>query len=74
VSTPLYAPPPESDEPQDTTERKVEDWRLHEALELEIPLPLATLIARTRRVDLHDLRCLVRVKGCPPALAARILL
>ena len=47
-------------------------WRLCRLLESGFPHELAQRLASTRTVDLHALLQLVD-RGCPPALAARIL-
>jgi hypothetical protein len=50
----------------------VASWRLEQALELEVPLPLAEEFAVSDG-DLHRLAELVGA-GCAPELAARILI
>lgn len=50
----------------------VVDWRRCRLLEAGFPVGLATVLARTRDVDVHALLQLVD-RGCPPELAARIL-
>jgi hypothetical protein len=50
----------------------VVDWRRCRLLEAGFPSALATVLARTRDVDVHALLQLVD-RGCPPELAARIL-
>ncbi len=50
----------------------VVDWRRCRLLEAGFPAALATVLARTRDVDVHALLQLVD-RGCPPELAARIL-
>jgi hypothetical protein len=50
----------------------VVDWRRCRLIEAGFPLTLATVLARTRDVDVHALLLLVD-RGCPPELAARIL-
>jgi hypothetical protein len=54
------------------TELDVMRWRRDQLVRTGFPLPLAGLIAKDRRYDLHDLIELVE-HGCPPELAARIL-
>ena len=51
---------------------EVVDWRRRRLLDGGFPLPLATVLAADFRLDLHALLQLVE-RGCPPALAARIL-
>ncbi len=51
---------------------EVVDWRRRQLLDGGFFLPLATVLAADGRVDLHALLQLVE-RGCPPALAARIL-
>ena len=51
---------------------EVVDWRRRRLLDGGFPLPLATVLAADSRLDLHALLQLVD-RGCPPALAARIL-
>jgi hypothetical protein len=55
-----------------TESERVETWRLEQALELEVPLPLAEEFA-VSDADLHRLAELVDA-GCAPELAARILI
>ena len=50
----------------------VTTWRRCRLLEAGFDAVLAELLAGDRRVDLHALLQLVD-RGCPPALAARIL-
>jgi len=50
----------------------VAEWRRCRLVEAGFPLLLATELARTSRVDVHELLRLVD-RGCPPDLAARIL-
>ena len=58
--------------------RRVDDraqwvrWRTRRLLSAGFPAELAQRLARTERVDLHELLSLVD-RGCPPHLAARIL-
>ena len=47
-------------------------WRRCRLLEAGFPAALATVLANQPGVDVHELLQLVD-KGCPPALAARIL-
>ena len=47
-------------------------WRLCRLLEAGYPRQLAETLASAREVDLHALLELVD-RGCPPALAARIM-
>jgi hypothetical protein len=54
-------------------EHKVTTWRLDVLFAAGYDLALATEIACRNDVDLHQAVELVR-RGCPPALAARILL
>jgi hypothetical protein len=58
----------------ETTEvgRDVIGWRREQLTSSGFPLPLAAAIARDTAYDLHALIELVE-RGCPPALAARIL-
>jgi hypothetical protein len=51
---------------------KVESWRLHVLIEAGYPLPLAERLAGSQ-ADLHQAVELVRA-GCPPKVAAEILL
>ena len=51
---------------------EVVEWRRRRLLDAGFPSPLATVLAADFRVDLHALFQLVE-RGCPPALAARIL-
>jgi hypothetical protein len=50
----------------------VTEWRRCRLVEAGFPLLLATDLARTSSVDVHELLRLVD-RGCPPDLAARIL-
>jgi hypothetical protein len=52
--------------------RDVRSWRLCWLLDAGFDRPLAERLAATPAVDLHALLELVD-RGCPPALAARIL-
>ena len=56
----------------DRQREEVVDWRRRRLLDGGFPLPLATVLAADSRLDLHALLQLVE-RGCPPALAARIL-
>jgi hypothetical protein len=47
-------------------------WRAHRLRTAGFPPDLADQLARTNRIDLHQLLELVD-RGCPPHLAARIL-
>ena len=47
-------------------------WRARRLIDAGFPIELAQRLARTDRIDLHQLLELVD-RGCPPALAARIL-
>jgi hypothetical protein len=47
-------------------------WRIERLREAGFPDPLAGLVARDARYDLHELLGLVD-RGCPAELAARIL-
>ena len=59
-------------EPLDEVDR-VERWRLEELCEAGYPAAIAYRLAREHSVDLHQAIELVE-QGCPPELAARILL
>jgi hypothetical protein len=50
----------------------VQDWREHVLRQAGFDAALARRLAADGEVDLHDLLALVD-RGCPPALAARIL-
>lgn len=50
----------------------VVNWRRRELIHTGFPRPLAARVARDERYDLHELIELVD-RGCPPALAVRIL-
>ena len=65
----------EDTEPAETTleEQRVRTWRLDVLFAAGYDFALATEIACRHDVDLHEAVELVR-RGCPPALAARILL
>ena len=47
-------------------------WRRRRLLDAGFGIDLAEVLAADRRMDLHALLSLVE-RGCPPALAARIL-
>jgi hypothetical protein len=47
-------------------------WRREQLVDSGFPLPVAARLARDSRYDLHALIELVE-RGCPPALAVRIL-
>jgi hypothetical protein len=53
-------------------ELQVLTWRRGRLLEAGFGIELAEVLAADRRMDLHALLQLVE-RGCPPALAARIL-
>lgn len=55
-----------------TTHPSPVEWRFGRLLETGFPRGLAARLARDTRYDLHALIDLVE-RGCPPALAARIL-
>jgi hypothetical protein len=55
-----------------TPELQVVSWRRHRLLDAGFGADLADELAWDARVDLHALLQLVE-RGCPPALAARIL-
>lgn len=57
----------------DTEADRVEGWRLRELIAAGYPVVVAERIARDLTVDLHKAVELLR-RGCPPELAARILL
>jgi hypothetical protein len=48
------------------------NWRRRELIHTGFPRPLAARVARDERYGLHELIELVQ-RGCPPALAVRIL-
>jgi hypothetical protein len=56
----------------DGPELQILSWRLRRLLEAGFGIELAEGLAADRRMDLHALLSLVE-RGCPPALAARIL-
>jgi hypothetical protein len=53
-------------------ELQVLAWRRRRLLDAGFGTDLAEMLAADRRMDLHALLSLVE-RGCPPALAARIL-
>jgi hypothetical protein len=55
-----------------TTSEQVVSWRVQRLLRAGFPSVLALDLAMDCRFDLHALLDLVE-RGCPPALAARIL-
>jgi hypothetical protein len=55
-----------------TTSEQVVSWRVQRLLRAGFPSVLALGLAADCRFDLHALLDLVE-RGCPPALAARIL-
>lgn len=54
------------------TSQRLVRWRRERLVESGFPLPAAAGLAKDSRYDLHALIELVE-RGCPPALAARIL-
>jgi hypothetical protein len=60
------------DQRTNNTARDVVSWRRHRLLDAGFPSTLAHALARETAYDLHALIELVG-RGCPPALAARIL-
>ncbi len=52
--------------------KTVASWRCDQLAASGFPLSLAAAVARDRRYDLHALIGLTE-RGCPPALAVRIL-
>lgn len=56
----------------DGPELQVLGWRRRRLLDAGFGVDLAEMLAADRRMDLHALLSLVE-RGCPPALAARIL-
>jgi hypothetical protein len=56
----------------DGPELQVLAWRRRRLLDAGFGIDLAAALAADRRMDLHALLSLVE-RGCPPALAARIL-
>lgn len=63
VETPTY----------ETESERVERWRTEELLRVGFDVETATLVAAELAVDLHAAVDMVE-RGCPPDLAARILL
>jgi len=57
----------------ETESERVERWRTDELLRVGYEFEAATLIAADLEVDLHAAIDLVE-RGCPPDIAARILL
>jgi len=57
----------------ETETERVERWRMEELLRVGFDLESATLLASELEIDLHGATDLVE-RGCPPDLAARILL
>jgi hypothetical protein len=57
---------------RETSGHDVVRWRREQLTHTGFPLPLAAKIARDRRYDVHALIELVE-RGCPPALAVRIV-
>lgn len=57
----------------ETESERVERWRTDELLRVGYDVETATLMAADSAVDLHSALDLVE-RGCPPDLAARILL
>jgi len=55
-------------------EHLVVAWRFDQLLAHRYPPRAAYLIARNKGIDLELARKLVATLGCPPALAARIVL
>jgi hypothetical protein len=55
-----------------TPSEQVVSWRVQRLVRAGFPVVLALDLAADRRFDLHALLGLVE-RGCPPALAARIL-
>jgi hypothetical protein len=62
--------PPETKTP--THERSLGEWRRRRLAAAGLEPQLAAELAREPAVDLHELLVLID-RGCPPALAARIL-
>jgi hypothetical protein len=56
----------------DRQQLQVTSWRRRRLLDAGFGIDLAEALAADRRADLHALLELVE-RGCPPALAARIL-
>ena len=57
----------------ETESERVERWRTDELLRVGYDVETATVMAADSAVDLHSALELVE-RGCPPDLAARILL
>jgi hypothetical protein len=57
----------------ETETERVERWRMEELLRVGFDVESATLLAAELEVDLHGATDMVE-RGCPPDLAARILL
>jgi hypothetical protein len=57
----------------ETETERVERWRMDELLRVGFDVESATLLASQLEVDLHAAIDMVE-SGCPPDLAARILL
>ena len=57
----------------ETETERVERWRMSELLRVGFDVESATLLASDLGVDLHAAIDMVE-RGCPPDLAARILL
>ena len=57
----------------ETESERVERWRTDELLRVGFDFETAVLLAAESEVDLHGALDLV-ARGCPPDLAARILL
>lgn len=57
----------------ETESERVERWRTDELLRVGYDVETATVLAADSAVDLHSALELVE-RGCPPDLAARILL
>jgi hypothetical protein len=57
----------------ETESERVERWRTDELLRVGFDFETATVLAAEPEVDLHGALDLV-AQGCPPDLAARILL
>jgi len=57
----------------ETETERVERWRMDELLRVGFDIASATLLASQLEVDLHAAIDMVE-SGCPPDLAARILL
>lgn len=57
----------------ETESERVERWRTEELLRVGYDVETATVMAADSAVDLHAALALIE-RGCPPDLAARILL